>query len=239
MNIDLQQILVSLFLLVPGFISTGILKSVLPKKYDTDFQWVVSSLLISVILNAALIFIILPLGIFSVDTKISEISTLAKTLNLADLGLYILILYGLATVWGTLSGLFPILGIRSFLNRFKLVPYARNPSVWNRVFEVRRPSDRPVTWLKYEINGRIFLAHLCHSSTHIDMDKSFEVYVDKVHVYESSKWIPLSLMPSTDMILCDGMYLRLLPERFIELYFTTSEWNPNNSIQPTAEAAVD
>jgi len=239
MNINLQQLLVALFLLVPGFISTEILKSFLPKKYETDFQWVVSSLLISIVLNALLVFLFFMFGEYQRGTKIAEASAIAKEIGFSELGLYILSLYGLALLWGTLSGVFPNLGVKGLLNRYKLIPYARNPSVWDRVFEVRRPRNRPVTWLKYKIDEKIYLAHLCHSSTHIDMDKSFEIYVNKVHFYENNSWVPLSVSSNSKDILCDGMYLRMVPERIVELYFTAKEWSPNKSIQPTADTSVD
>ena len=239
MDINVQQLLVSLFLLVPGFISTEIQKSYTPKKYETDFHWVVSSLLTSLVLNAILIFLILLFGDYRIDTKLTEVSSLAKEISLLIVGLYIFVLYGVSVLWGILSGAYPLLGLKAFLNHFGIVPYAQNPSVWDRIFEVRRPKDRPITWLKFNQGNAVYLAHLCHSSTHVEMDKSFEIYVDRVHRHENNKWVPLGFGQNPDHIPCDGLYFRITPESFIELYFQNKSWDPNKSIQPTAKATAD
>jgi len=239
MDINIQQLLVSLFLLVPGFISTEIQKSYSPKRFENDFHWVVSSLLTSLVINAVLIFFILFFGEFRIDTKVSEVSSLAKEISLLIVGLYVILLYGVSVLWGILSGAYPLLGLKAFLNHFGIVPYAQNPSVWDRIFEVRRPKERPITWLKFKNGNDVYLAHLRHSSTHVEMDKSFEIYVDRVHLLEKNNWVPCGFGQNPDHIPCDGMYFRITPESFIELYFQDTNWNPNKSIQPIAKAPAD
>ena len=239
MDINVQQLLVSLFLLVPGFISTEIQKSYSPKKYETDFQWVVSSLLISLVINAMLIFIILLFSEFRIDTKLSEVSSLDDEISLFTVGIYVFLLYGFSVLWGILSGAYPLFGLKAFLNHFGIVPYAHNPSVWDRIFEVRRPKERPVTWVKFNQCNEVYLAHLCHSSSHVEMDKSFEIYVDRVHRHECNKWVPYGFGQNSDHIPCDGVYFRITPESFIELYFQNINWDPDKSTRPNAKASAD
>ena len=227
MDINIHQLLVSLFLLVPGFISTEIQKAFVPKRYETDFQWVIASLLISLLMNAILVLVFIIFGDFQTNINLSEVSTTISGVKLQTSVGYIVILYIGAVGWGYLSGSNPVVTLKGFLHWIGKTPYASNPSVWNRIFEVQRPSDKPVTWLKYKYEGNYYLAHLRHTNSYIDPDKSFEVYVDSVHVYENGNWVPLVATHGDNENANHGMYFRITTEFFVELYFKDKQWSPN------------
>ncbi len=226
MNIGLQQLLVALFMLVPGFITTSIHRAFSPKRFSSNLHWTVASLIVALVLNGVLI---LPF-LFGVQTVSWSSPLEGVIISLQEVSLrvaltYVLILYSLSTALGFVLGFFPQLNLRRLLNRFGLVSFAEHPSVWDRILAIRPPSDRPVTWLRIKLNDdRMILGHLRHCSEHIDKDQPFEIYLLNPHECKGDRWKPLDAI-QPDMKV-DGMYARLCHDQVAEFFFTKKDWTP-------------
>ncbi len=232
MNIGFQQLFVALVMLVPGFIATNIQRAFAPRRFSSDLVWTVTSLLISVVLNLLLgcIAIIYFHNIDVLSLPITEAASRLKGISTWETLAYIVVLYLSAVVWGLLSGAFQKFRFRALLNRLHLIPFAEHPSVWDRVFAVRVPLERPITWLKLRLDDeRVIIGHLRHSSEYIDKDQPFEIYLDQIHEWDNADWKPVALGVQGEG--ADGIYLRLLASQPAEFYFRERGWMPTMGIQ--------
>ena len=219
MNINVQQLLVALVMLVPGFIATGVQRAFLPKRFSSDLQWVVHSLLLAAFLNGLVLSAFLINDSSYLSLSVEDLTVKLKQVKVETVAFYLLALYSGGAIWGALSGAIPKLGLRAMLNQFGIVSYSEDPSVWHRLFVKQRPTSRPKTWVQLGLDdGRTILGHLCHGSEHIDKDQPFEIYLDEVHVRSGPIWEPIA---------GDGMYLRLNPDQPAELHFKPVGWMPN------------
>ena len=219
MSIDLQQILVALVMLVPGFIVSNIQRTFISKRFETDFQWVVSSLLIAIMLNAAAMAVFITIKTEISDLTLKALSEEIIKVKLFTVLIYFAALYFTSVVVGLILGIFPNLQVRTLLNKLKLTSLGSDPSVWNRIFRMQRTKERPITWLKIKLDEhRTILGHLKHSSERVDMDAAFEVYLNEIYDVKTDG----SLTPAK----MDGLYLRLNPDQPAEIYFKTRDWKP-------------
>ncbi len=220
MNVNLQQLVVALIMLVPGFIGTNIQKAFSARRYASDFEWVVKSLLVAIVLNGiTLIFFIRLFGYDHITNPIGQVPSLANSIRIVDVFYYLGSLYLSSILYGFSLGLYPNLQLTAILNRLKLTNVGREESVWNTIFRKHRPEDRKATWLKIkESNELVIIGRLRHSSVNVDMDLPFEIYMNKVH-YQSDdgRYVPYA---------SDGMYLRLMPNQQAEILFKEEDWSP-------------
>ncbi len=227
MNVDLQQLAVALLMLVPGFITTAVQRAFAPRRFTSDTHWVVSSLLVALPLNLLILVPFLLVGLPAVGAlRLKDLPQIAQNATAGAALIYLLLLYVLSLVVGLMLGRFPVLRLRALLNRSGLVAFAQHPSVWDRIFEVRQPSDRPAAWLCVRFDsGRTILGHLRNSSEHIDKEQPFEVYLEEPHEWQYGRWVPLE----TAAMLrgrADGVYTRILPTQVVEFYFAPIDWKP-------------
>ena len=228
MSINLQQLLVALVMLVPGFIVTRIQRAFRPRRFSSQFEWFVSSILQGVVLNAVLI---ITLFWFVPDYRVMtllEASSRLKQLAIQDVAFYLTALYLFAVIWGAISGRFPFLELRALANRFGLTRYAEHSSVWARIFDVQVPNNRKATWLRFDGgNSEQFFGRLRHSSEFVEQDKPIEVYFAPLYRLVDDQWQHVSLSGTPEQ--CDGCYMRLTPENTIQFFFRALEWNVPHS----------
>ena len=226
MNIGLPELLVALFMLVPGFVATSIHRAFSPKRFSSDLHWTVASLLIALALNGFLLLPFLFVGkAVSLDSPLSGVASSLVSIPVGLALTYIVLLYLSSVVLGFALGFFPALSLRRLLNRAGLISFAEHPSVWDRILGIRRSADRPVTWLRFKSDdGRIILGHLRHCSEHIDKEKPFEIYLLSPHEWNGSHWKPVDA--SHPDLRLDGMYARLSPTQVVEFFFTGEGWKP-------------
>jgi len=190
----------------------------------------VTSLLIALSLNIIFLLPFLLLGLnVSMKQPISSVESTVKDASIGFALTYVIALYLGSIVLGFLLGFFPQFGLRRFLNRVGFVAFAEHPSVWDRIFDVRQPPERPITWLRLHLDdGRVILGHLRHSSEYIDKDKPFELYLESPHEWINGHWSPMS---GSDLgVRADGLYVRLLPAQVAEFFFVEKEWGPNKQV---------
>jgi hypothetical protein len=224
MSINLEQLIVGLVFLVPGFISTTAEKIFQPLRFESAYEWTSSSLVRSIGLNVLGITVLLclswagfvPSEIFS--SNIETFNNVVKRLPLSSVLSYILWLYIVSAIWGSLIGIYPKLTLRSQANRLKLTSLGSHDSVWRRIKEIQRPEDRPVTWIKISlINGKVIFGRLRHASAIIEQDKPVELFLKPAYEVHNDNLRQLRCMGQQT----DGIYLRLGTADIVEFYFST------------------
>jgi len=136
MSINVEQLIVGLLFLVPGFISTAAEKTFQPRRFESAFAWTSSSLVRSIGLNVLGIVILVFLswlGLISSEMIASNIETISKGIRQLPLGAvlsYIIGLYMFSAIWGLVMGIYPQLTLRAQANRLKLTSLGRHDSVW-------------------------------------------------------------------------------------------------------------
>ncbi len=224
MDINLQQILVALVMLVPGFIATNIQRAFISRKFSSDFEWVVKSLLIALTVNAIMLFSVLIFidpELLKLSTK--DISDRMLTINGSSVGLYLLILYTASIIYGFITGKFPILQLRAILSKWGIISLGTDQSVWNRFLDKQRPPDKRSVWLKIKLDEKkTIFGQMKHSSEFISMDEAFEVYLSHVcSAGEDGSLTPLSM---------DGLYMRIKTDQPAEVYFRKVGWEPRTNL---------
>lgn len=225
MSIDLEQAIVLLVLVVPGFIVTTMHRAFGTKSYDAQFEWFVVSVIQSVFLN----FITL---IFFVSTNLVQIVSYEEALKhlpktpIGDLFIYIFTVYIAGALWGGITGKWQQTSLRSLAKVLRITRYAPNPSVWDRLFDVQVPKGKERIWVytktadATEIFGR-----LRHSSETVAQDKPIELYISPYYVKTNDMWKKPSIFSEENC--SDGMYMKLTDEKYIQFYFKDENWRPD------------
>jgi len=221
MNINLQQLLVALVMLVPGFIASEIQKLLFTKRYSSDLVWVVKSLLTAIVLNGLTLSVALVFSSYQLDKiTVAEVSKIIQNISIQVLIIYFGTLYLLSAVYGFLVGRFPGLRLPNVFIKLGFTQISDEDSVWKGALKKYRSSEKPNIWLKIAVtDSRTIFARLKHSSQYVDFDSPFEVYVKHIH----------NVLPdgSMEAVEADGMYLRLNPEQVAEVFYKPKQWMPS------------
>lgn len=226
MSVNLEQLIVGLLFLVPGFISTAAEKTFQPRRFNTAYEWTSSSLVRSIGLNIlGIIFIVLlsKLGLISSEVlplKIQNIDEGIRQLPFYAVFFYIIGLYLFSAVWGSVIGIYPQLTLRALANKLKLTSLGRHHSVWRRIKDVQRPKERPYAWIKIHLhNEKILFGRLRHASAIIEQDKPIELFLKPVYeVHQDQIFQPTCMGQNSD-----GVYVRLRDADIVEFYFNAEK----------------
>lgn len=220
---DLQQWLVLLVMLVPGFIVTSIQRGFRPRRFATQFDWFASSILYSIYLNAV-VFIFWLLAVPDGQAlTIDGVSKQFGSLKITWLLWYLAALYIIAVIWGAITGRWQTIGFRAIANRLGITQYGEHGSVWARVFDRQVPARKGAIWLKICLEGgTTIFGKLRHSSARVEQDKPIEVYISPYYELTNEGWKRASL-PKGDEI-SDGIYLKIINEHSVEFFFKDRDW---------------
>ncbi len=220
---NLQQWLVLMVMLVPGFIVTSIQRGFRPRRFATQFDWFVTSVLYGIGLNAACLILLLLVVPGYKALNVVDVFNQIQTLNVLWIALYFCGLYIISVICGGLTGKWQIIGLRAIANRLGITPYAEHSSVWARLFDKQVPSERDAIWVKISIGNAIpIFGRLRHSSAWIEQDKPIEVYISPYYELTKDGWKPASL--ERDREGSDGIYLKITNETSVEFFFRDQEW---------------
>ncbi len=224
---DLQQWLALLIMLVPGFIVTSIQRGFRPKRFATQFDWLATSVLWGVSLNAmVLVLIVLTIALTIADYRvltIEEVGRRFRDFKIAWLVWYFVSLYFLSAIWGIILGKWPVLGLRAILNRLGITSYAEQSSVWDRIFDKQVPADKRAVWVRIRLTeGATMFGRLRHSSARVEQDKPIEVYVSPCYELTADGWKRASLLKGDE--ISDGIYLKIINEHSVEFFFKDRDW---------------
>ena len=237
MSVNLQQLLVALVMLVPGFIVTRIQRGFRPTRFPSQFEWFVSSILHGVVLNAALLFAVLWFVPDYRSTTLLDASEKLQKLSVQGAVFYLTVLYLFAVAWGAVSGRFSFLELRAITNRLGLTPYAEHSSVWARIFDKQVPANRSAIWIRFDgDDGAQCLGRLRHSSEVVELDKPIELYLSPLYVFsdESESWDISRLSKTGEK--SDGCYMRLTSDSAAQFLFREQDWAP---FEASAELGPD
>ena len=220
---DLQQWLVLLVMLVPGFIVASIQRGFRPRRFATQFDWFVTSILYGISLNAAALIILLIAVYNYQELTIAQVSAQFLTLRITWILWYIVALYLLAVLWGIITGRWQTIGLRAIVNRLGITPYGEHGSVWARVFDKQVPANKKAIWVKICLGGgTTIFGRLRHSSALVEQDKPIEVYISPYYELTSEGWKRASLQQG--IAVSDGIYLKVTDEHSVEFFFQNSDW---------------
>jgi len=224
--ISLEEFIVGLIFLVPGFISAEAERTFQPRRFDSAYDWTTSSLLRSIGLNIAGLAAVALLGLAGIlpqnipELKMSTINPFLQDLHLGTALIYILALYLASALWGALLGIYPQVTLRELANSWNLTTMGRHDSVWARIKDKQRPPERPHTWIKVHLdNDKMLFGRLRHASSTVEQDKPIELFLKPVYEMESGELSPLT----TKGVEADGIYLKLGEAHRVEFYFSAEK----------------
>lgn len=227
MSLDLEQALLLLILVVPGFIVSSIQRAFGARNYSSQFEWFVSSVILSILLNftvsaSYVLFDMMPFNTYK------EVLKQLPEIKIFHIVIYAAIVYISAVVFGILSGKWQTSSLRRLAVKLGLTSYAPNSSVWDRLFEKQVPDNRRRIWIRTTINqGTEIFGRLRHSSEIVEQDKPIEIYVSPFYVLHDGAWKKSSI--NKNEYPSDGIYLKVSNEGNVQFYFRNDDWIPPNS----------
>jgi len=218
-----QQWLVVLFMLVPGFIVTSMQRGFRPRRFATQFDWFVTSILYGISLNAAASIILLIAVCNYQEMTVDQVSTQFRGLRITWILWYFVVLYLLAVLWGIITGRWQTIGLRAIANRLGITPYGEHGSVWARVFDKQVPASKEAIWVKIRLGGgTTIFGRLRHSSAIVEQDKPIEIYISPYYELSGEGWKRPSLQQGIGA--SDGIYLKITHEYSVEFFFRNRDW---------------
>lgn len=227
MSIDLEQALVLLVLVIPGFIVTSMHRAFGIKIYGAQFEWFVVSVAQSIFLNFVTLVVFVSFDLIQISTYEEVIKKLPKT-SIDELLIYILSVYFVGAIWGGITGKWQQTSLRSLANFLKITKYAPNLSVWDRLFDVQVPDGKKRIWVytKTSDSTEIF-GRLRHSSEIVSQDKPIELYISPYFVKVNDQWERPSILSADNF--SDGIYIKLTDEQYMQFYFKGDDWSPETA----------
>ncbi|MEM7223956.1 MAG: DUF6338 family protein [Pseudomonadota bacterium] len=230
MSFSIEELLIALFLILPGFVTTLLQRVFHPKLFDSGLEWTAVSLLRSLLLNGVVVLLAILSKEFSAALTLERLKEAVKTTTLGELALYFLGLYLLAALWGVALGRFPALTPQHWARRFKWTTVTRYTSIWNQVIHTRLDRDASLKpWLRLKLkDGREVLGRLRDSSLIVDRDKPIEIFMSPVyHITDKG---PVEI-ESTDALQFKGTYFRLEPDTPLDFYVADRGWRPPDGME--------
>lgn len=237
MNFSVEGILVATLLILPGFLSSSIQRYFV-KDRGSEAQWVAVSALRSLGLNAATsITLVALVKLVEWDLVVQEFTNQLKLLTVQQVGLYLLVLYGFALLYGLAMGLLWRHG-RRFAFAQGWTPVSPFDDVFNdalapvfrsKANRRRRNTDdyrRP--WIRIALDDQTeVMGLLARSSVRIAVDKPFEVFLDPLYVRdkESGAWRPPQPPDGTEWV---GAYMRVEPKTPMLVFAAPEVWRPSH-----------
>lgn len=223
---DLPQWLALMIMLVPGFIVTSVQRGFSPKKFPTQFDWIVSSILHGIFLNALVLAGLVLFYVKDFSITLCEVRTQLPAFKVEWVLWYFAVLYFLAVVFGFVFGNWPQLQLRSILNRMEITRFSEHSSVWDRIFDKWVPENRKAIWVKSRLDdGSVIFGRLRHSSANVFQDKPIELYVSP-YFELTPNGLGKTALPSGGPT-SDGIYLKLTNEQYVQFFFKSDAWEPS------------
>ncbi len=220
MSLSLEEFVIAILFLVPGFLETSARRAFRPKEFDSEFERVVSSLVFSLALNTPALIV----ALLASRQEAGEFAAWLQSVRTPWLGVYLIFIYVAALGIGTLRGAFPGLGLRKMWNRLGVTQYGDVTAVWDEVFEKHQPEHtKPWLWVRSKDTPPVF-GRLRQSSALVHQDKPIEVVLKPCYRLENGR-----LDPVVDGAGCEvAMYRRLGEADVVEFHFMPENWQPHS-----------
>lgn len=247
-----EDLLIAVFGILPGFVSSAIRQTFAPAESSSAGEWVARSMVASMTFNlvAAIIFSLCFLPEFF-SGKVGEIDVSLRDMPRWGVLVYLGVLYGLAIAWGAIAGLNADLAPRLLVYRLRLTPISPTSNVFNAVLErlVRtrenlRLRGKPallVPWLRVERADKVVIGRLTSGTVAFDLDKPIEVFLSPAVVLKDGSAVERETLANDGRQL-RGLYLRVRPEDVVEIFTARADWRfsdighgPTPTSQPTGQ----
>lgn len=233
MDISVEGILVATLLILPGFLASSVERLFIDQA-ASEAQWIAVSALRSLGLNAAAaLSLIVTVKLIAWDSLLQDFGNQLKLLTLRQAGLYLLVLYGLALIYGMIKGLlWKYWKNVSFIRRW--TPISPYNDVWTdaldntfRTKENRKLAGRPeqrCPWVCIALDEHTdIIGALTRSSMRIEPDKPFEIFLDPAYIRKDEK---ISQAMRLDGTHVTGAYIRVEPKMPVFVLSAPSSWRP-------------
>jgi hypothetical protein len=236
MGMSLESLFVGLFAFLPGFLCSSVRSVFTKEESSTTAAWTVTSVLISLAMNAVsfVVYIWLFGPAFDSSDSIQEISSGVASLSVSTIVDYLCLVYIFAFAWGLITGLARHYSLRHLAFLYRLTPIAPERDVFHRTLgqlfrtkdnmAKRGNNDQLVPWLKIDAGNRVMFGRLRSSNNVIHQDKPIEVYLAPAFSIENSSLVPHS---GGNGASSAGFYLRIRPEQVIEIFSARADWRPD------------
>jgi hypothetical protein len=259
MDINLEEWIVGVFAVLPGFVSAAIRSAIAPGETSSAGEWLAGSIVTSLVFNAitflAFVFAtsLFPslLADIHLGGHIKDIAVALGEVPGTTLLWYIAILYGWAVLWGIVSGLLSShYAPRRLAYRLRLTPVSPHPNVFNDVLEeligtaanrlLRGDPAQQVPWLRVQRGEMVIFGRLRTGSVDFAVDKPAEVFLSPAQLLTDAKSVSRDRTnPYANHV--QGLYLRLLPKDLVEILVERADWDPftKNSRAISVSPAAD
>ncbi len=246
MDIGVDALLVSIFLILPGFFASTIERIFIPRGTLSELNWAAVSVLRSLVLNAAVLLpFVLFTGFAEPETGIKDLGDTLVGKPVWQVAVYLALVYGLAGAWGLLSGIARGLSLQrlAFLRGWTRI--APDSDVWNlalgarfRTKENRKLRGKPqqeVPWMRVRLpDRRTVLGRMKYSSVRISEENPIEAYLDPVYEVTDEGYRSIKIGDDTSYA---GLYLLLTPQMYAEFFSARADWLPPEP--PTDELVTE
>jgi hypothetical protein len=249
MSFSLENLIVVIIAVLPGFVSAAIRATLKPGQSPSAGEWVAGSIVASLFLNA--LAFVLFIGLFrSIDLgkPLSQLKPQFSALAGWTTLYYLACLYGLALIWGFVSGLSgDRFELRVWAYRLRLTPISPETSVFVDVLrqliggkDNRALGDDPkrqVAWLQIHRDGKLIQGRIRKSSIRFGVNDPIEVYLFPGYVFAGGAIIQRA-DGSHDTSQKRGLYLRLRPEDIADILVAPASWSPVGTAAPPPAAPI-
>ncbi len=239
MNIGFESALVAIFLVLPGFLTTILQRSITNISQGKDDEagttatWAAVSLLRSLAMNAiATPLYFVASSSFSFEDTFFQIQSKLNDLPLSEFSVYLGCLYTLALVFGVILGLqHKIVTLHRWLHIQGWTSVTPNPNVWNAAIdsffkarEVGINRQHGVPWVQVQVtDNRIVAGRLQRGNVSIQQDKAFEIFLTQSYEIIDGEIV----LPRTQRGFdCLGTYLRVTEQMPVHLFNGPENWDP-------------
>jgi hypothetical protein len=237
MSFTFESLIVAIVAVLPGFVSAAVRATLKPEDSPSAGEWVARSIVASLFLNTAAFFLyIFVWGGIDLHRPITQLRAQFGGLPGWSAVVYVCLLYGLALLWGTASGLADErFTPRVLAYRLRLTPISPTTSVFIDVLERlvggkenrgrHGRADQEVAWLRLRRDSKIIQGRMRKSSVRFAVSEPIEVYLEPAYVTEAGTMVPGDDCAS-DGDKSRGLYLRIRADDVVEILVAQASWEP-------------
>lgn len=259
MEISVEGWVLGVLVVLPGFVAAAVRAAIVPEETAPYGEWIAGSIVSSLVLNAVAFLVALlatqiwwgfmpDLARIELAKPVGEIAGLLQSVSGNSTVCYVIILYGLAVLWGVASGVLSLsVSLRWFAFHLRLTPVSPAPNVLPDVLEhlaamekgarkesrkkagERSKSEPLVHWLRIKRDNLVILGQLKTSNVKFSLEQPVELFLSPAHLYENGAAVERPEAVDYDGHL-RGLYVRLLPLDLVEILITGPDWVPAKSL---------
>lgn len=195
----------------PGFIISIMERVVRPKRYASDVEWTLISVLRSMmIMIVSFGALQVSFGFLSIDLH-SKLTNWASGLQLWQCALLIGTTYAFAFLWGIMLCRGEAVSLHRFARWVSKSGTTEFDSVWQRVFKYESgESSGPAKWIHLRTpTGAETFGRLRSSSIYVEQDKPIEAFISPAYERVNNRFVAVANFPGATL---HGRYVKITDE---------------------------